>query len=340
MSTLTTGYNPSYSKNAAILTGNPNRVTVEVEDNIDAYFWKDLLSDLCPHKDFHFNPYFTRPDGDICEKNGNGKSHIMKLSPDFNEWYIGCVDSDYNWLLSDSTQYGQLLTANKYLVQTYAYSIENLLCFSGSLKDFCDNLTEEDVTFDFCDFLKQFSCIVYPLLVWSAYLCGKGIHDFTPRDWGSVLPKTKIDVDMSTIDAASLWHEIESLLLKIKDEVNNRVLDVEAKYGSEIEAKNLFETKLRDEKGVAPENAYLYIRGHDFMISLVNAVVTPGVEFFKQKHFARLKTLSEPQRTERLKQYSARQKKSVAASICQNYRYKHQLEIYDMISRDVGEIWT
>ena len=32
--------------------------------------------------------------------------------------------------------------------------------------------------------------------------------------------------------------------------------------------------------------------------------------------------------------------KSVGTLIYRNYRYKRQLEIYDWISRDVGQIWT
>jgi len=339
MATLTSAYSPSYSEKAAILTGNLNRVTVEVEDNVDALFWKDLLCDLCPHKDFHFNPYLTRPDGDTGEKNGNGKSHIMNLASDFNAWHIGCVDSDYDWLLSDLTQYGEMLDKNKYLVQTYAYSIENLLCFSGSLKDFCDDLTEEDVPFDFCDILERFSYIVYPLLVWSAYLCGKEIQDFTPKAWGSVLPKTKSNVRLATIDIESLQNEFESLLQVIEAGVNEKIRDIEAKHSLEISAKNLFETKLRDEKGIVPENAYLYIRGHDLMACLTNMVVTPSIDFFKQKHYARLKVLVEPQRTKELVRYDSRQK-TVGTAIYRNYRYKRQLEIYDWISRDVGQIWT
>ena len=339
MATLTSAYSPSYSEKAAILTGNPNRVTVEVEDDVDALFWNDLLSGICPHKDFHFNPYLTRPDGDAGEKKGNGKSHIMKLAPDFNAWHIGCVDSDYDWLLSDSTQYGELLTENKRLIQTYAYSIENLLCFSASLKDFCDDLTEENVIIDFCGFLERFSCIVYPLLVWSAYLCGKEIHDFTPKAWGSVLPKTKSNVKLTTMDVESLQKVFESLLPVIKVDVDKRVRDIELAHGSEMSEKNLFEAKLRDEKGIVPEKAYLYVRGHDLMTCLVNTVITPGVEFYRQKHYARLKDLDESQRAEMLEQYGSKQK-SVGTLIYRNYRYKRQLEIYDWISRDVGQIWT
>ena len=88
-----------------------------------------------------------------------------------------------------------------------------------------------------------------------------------------------------------------------------------------------------------PEKAYLYVRGHDLMTCLVNTVITPGVEFYRQKHYARLKDLDESQRAEMLEQYGSKQK-SVGTLIYRNYRYKRQLEIYDWISRDVGQIWT
>ena len=95
MATLISGYNPQYSENASILTGNPNRVTVEVEDSIDKEFWKDLLMDLCPQKDFHFDPYHTvLKDDDEYQRNGKGKDKIIVNSHGFNEWHIGCVDSD------------------------------------------------------------------------------------------------------------------------------------------------------------------------------------------------------------------------------------------------------
>ena len=44
MATLISAYTPDESKKASVLTGNPNRVMVEVEDNIDREFWRDLLT--------------------------------------------------------------------------------------------------------------------------------------------------------------------------------------------------------------------------------------------------------------------------------------------------------
>lgn len=42
MATLESAFNPTYSEDASILTGNPNRVTVEVEDTIDKAFASEI----------------------------------------------------------------------------------------------------------------------------------------------------------------------------------------------------------------------------------------------------------------------------------------------------------
>ena len=187
MATLITGYNPQYSKNASVLTGNPNRVTVEVEDNIDQLFWKNVLTELCPQKDFHFKTYRTITKEDGTKQDVRGKSLIVNSAKTFKEYHIGCVDSDYDWLLSNFTDKGRIINGNKYLIHTYAYSIENLMCLSATLNDFCAEITEEVVDFDFDSFMRDLSKIIYPLLVWSLYLCSKEEKAFTPTDWRQVL---------------------------------------------------------------------------------------------------------------------------------------------------------
>ena len=47
-STLLNNFRKDSSQNAAVLTRNDDRVRVDVEDNIDAEFWGDLLKELCP----------------------------------------------------------------------------------------------------------------------------------------------------------------------------------------------------------------------------------------------------------------------------------------------------
>ena len=163
MATLESGFNPIYSENAAVLTGNPNRVTVEVEDTIDKDFWSDLLGGLCPEKEFHFDPYHTILQGDgKSERTGKGKAQIIKASADFNAWHIGCVDSDYDWILSDYSHEGKIIVSNKYLLQTYVYSIENLMCLPSTLEGCCYAATEEFSGFDFVDYLCRLSKAVCP----------------------------------------------------------------------------------------------------------------------------------------------------------------------------------
>ena len=94
MATLISAYNPSYSENASILTGNPNRVIVEIEDSIDKGFWEDILKEQCPSKDFHFNPYHTVLDDDDTGNRIKGKTRILKIADQMNDWHIGCIDSE------------------------------------------------------------------------------------------------------------------------------------------------------------------------------------------------------------------------------------------------------
>lgn len=114
MATLISAYTPDESKKASVLTGKPNRVTVEVEDNIDREFWRDLLSNLCPEKELHFNCYQTIVKGkDVVL--AKGKARIIKLADALNDYHIGCVDSDYDWL-QDS---GLNIESRKSSLRTY-----------------------------------------------------------------------------------------------------------------------------------------------------------------------------------------------------------------------------
>ena len=335
MATLDSGLNSEYSQAAAILTGK-DWVLVVVEASIDKLFWEDLLCSACPQKDFHFSRLSTK---DNPEMKKTGKSRIMKDASKYNSSFIGCVDGDYDWLLSNLTNYGQDLVNNKYLLHTYVYSIENLLCFSSALESFCSDLTEETVTVDFCDYMKQLSEIIYPLLVWSVYLCGKGNCDFTPTAWGDVLICTNNVTKLSGLAEQNLTSEIKSVLLpRIKRLVDQKVSELESLHAHELNDKEEFENFLCQDKGVSPDNAYLYIRGHDFYSHIVHTVIEPVVAFFKKKHYEALNQLPPSQKTSMLNNYSSKQK-PVDDLIYRNYRYKGMTEIYDKIARDAKEIW-
>ena len=327
MATLESAFNPKYSEKASILTGNPNRVTVEVEDTIDRDFWGDLLGELCPEKDFHFDPYHTilNEDGS-SERTGKGKSQIIKASADFNAWHIGCVDSDYDWILSDYTDVGKTISGNKYLLQTYAYSIENLMCLSCTLEDLCRENTEEATEFDFDDYLTRLSKAVYPLLVWSTYLCSKGNQDFTQTSWREVLVNTEKDLEAS--------------LAIIEAKAKAKIEEFDKKYADEISDKEGFELDNISMKDVTDDETYLYVRGHELFDQILNSVLIPIMIDLWNQHRETLKEsdLDEDACKNALREYQ-KKVKPVKTLLSKNYRYKNNTLIYKKIWADVMQIW-
>lgn len=327
MATLESGFNPTYSENASILTGNPNRVTVEVEDTIDRDFWSDLLEELCPEKEFHFDPYHTilNEDGS-SERTGKGKSQIINASADFNAWHIGCVDSDYDWILSDYTDAGKTISGNKYLLQTYAYSIENLMCLSCTLEDFCHENTEEATEFDFDDYLTRLSKAVYPLLVWSTYLYSKGNQDFTPTSWREVLVNTEKDPEAS--------------LAIIEAKAKAKIEEFDKKYADKIIDKEDFEFQNIGMKDITEDDAYLYLRGHELFDQILNSVLVPLIIELRNQHRETIKAsnLGDEVCKNTLREYQGKVK-PVKPLLSKNFRYKHNTLIYDKIWASVMLIW-
>lgn len=325
MATLISAYTPDESKKASVLTGNPNRVMVEVEDDIDREFWRDLLTPLCPEKELHFNCFQTIVKGkDVVEV--TGKARIIGLANSLNDNHIGCIDSDYDWLLSDKTQDGKTINGNKYLLQTYTYSIENLMCQAESLADFCFDNTEEAVEFDFKDYLNRFSKIVYPLLIWSVYLYGNGNTSFTPTDWRKMLVNAEKDAEAS--------------LAIVENKVQAATENLDADFGAETAEKDKVEQMLKDEKDVTEDNAYLYVRGHDLFDHLLASVLGPIIVGLRNKHYGSLRD-ADMSVAERKTAFIAYQGKdtSVRELLQKNYRYKATSQLYTKIKHDVTLIW-
>lgn len=325
-STLLNNYSKDSSRNAAVLTRNDDRVRVDVEDDIDAKFWGDLLKELCPQKDFHFAPYHTylKEDGDKVFM--RGKSHVLHPDEEFNKWHIGCVDSDYDWILSDYTDTGKAISSSKYLLQTYAYSIENLMCLSCTLGDFCSENTEEATEFNFDDYLTRLSKAVYPLLVWSTYLCSKGNLSFTPTAWREVLVNTEKDAEAS--------------LAQIEAKAKAKIEEFDKNFADEITDKEDFECSNICMKDITEEDAYLYVRGHELFDHLVNSVLNPIITHLRSSHYNKLRNseMDDDSLKLALKDYSKKDK-SVRDLLQNNYRLENNSLIYEKIWADVSKIW-
>jgi hypothetical protein len=244
-----------------------------------------------------------------------------------NDWHIGCIDSDYDWVCSDYCGKGNTINDNKYLLQTYAYSFENLLCLSSTLNDFCLETTEESADVDLNDYLQKVSEIIYPLLIWSVYLYSKGNHDFTPTAWHDIL--------ITTLSNA------EDSLALIEERVKAKLDELNTIHASEIAEKNRMQVALYSKKGVTRENAYLFVRGHELFNHLVNSILKPVIEILRTKHYNHIKKsdMDEDSRKIAFKEYSKKHQ-SVKYLLYKNYRYKGKTYIFDLISKDVAKIWN
>lgn len=326
MATLISAYNPDYSRKASILTGNPDRVTVEVEDNIDADFWGNILREEYPVKEFHFNPYTTLLRGETNEKvKVSGKTRIMKMSEEFNDNHIACVDSDYDWLLDDTTEYGKIIKTNKYMLQTYTYSFENLVCYSSTLSDFCKKTFTEDVEFDFEDFVHRLSSVIYPLLIWSLFLKSRG-YVFTSSTWHGVL--------------GGEYSSSEGAINIVAERVKQAISEIEKKHNDIIDAKKPFEEMLVKNKNLCDSNAYMFVRGHDYVAFLLNAVLYGLKEKYTQQYIAKLKESLEGKELGKAIETYNKSTKDLENLICHFYHYKTGNCIYDLICKDVQSVWS
>lgn len=337
--TLLENVNGEYYRNQSILTGKPNRVKVIVEDEADVPFWLDILAYLKPDKEFSITPYsYVNVENDSLTKLSKGKAHILSKARanELNAYYIGCVDSDYDYLLQSYRETGKLMQENPYLLQTYAYSIENLLCYAETLALLCSKSVKEVPDFNFIAYLQETSRIIRPLWIRALYLETKGYNDFTATDWGNIFPCNKpVSNDTSQ----------EKILARLQNNVDRRIQEIETKHTDIAEEIATFETGTfhEDESPSAyiSKSCYLGVRGHDIYRFVLNTVLKGITQQLKSDHLNRIKyaETSEEDKNNRRKHY-LNEVVDIETLLKTNYEYKHHCPIFKMIANDINHIWS
>lgn len=233
------------------------RVVAYVESYDDILFWSTLLSELeTPQLQFEVM---------LPSSTTIGKGKKLAMNNNLGPNMIACVDADLDYLLQDSTPSSREVTRNPYVFHTYAYSIENYLCYAPSLKGVCvmATLNDRDVL-DLEEFMRQYSRIIFPLLVWLVWIHRRGYcQHLTISAFGQVVGFHDI----------SLRHP-ENTLEAVRRNVNKKVATLQRTFP---QCKKAY-APLRDELnglGVTPDNAYLYMQGHTLMNSVVLPLLTP-----------------------------------------------------------------
>ena len=245
------------------------RIIAYVESYDDISFWRSVFNEYESER-IHFEIMLP-----ARTKLTKGKKQAMMnmLGKSYGRNMIACVDSDYDYLLQGATSTSQQMLENKYILHTYAYSIENYRCYADSLKQVCVLCTQNDSNvIDFNEFFKLYSRICYPLFVWNILL-------YRRRDTKtmSMLHFCEI-VRLSSFNIGNPAYSLQQLSNRVKH--NLKILEKQFPELKE-EYRNL------DEElavlGINPDETYFYIQGHHIMNGVTMRVLQPVCRHLRSK---------------------------------------------------------
>ena len=256
-----------------------HRIVAYVESYDDVSFWRSVLSDF-EDETFYFEVMLPS-NKTLCK----GKKSVLmnQLGSRLGQNMIACVDSDYDYLLQDTTSTSRQVNQSRYVFQTYAYAIENYQCYAEGLHEACVMATLNDHPLvDFVAFMTMYSQIAYPLFVWSVWFYRKrNLSEFSLLDFCSYV----------RLDHVSI-HRPEEALLAMDRRVKHKLRELEHKHPNaleEIEAMKAEFTYL----GVTPENTYLFVQGHHIMESVTMKILTPVCNALRREREEEIKRLAE-----------------------------------------------
>lgn len=210
-------------ESTAIFSGD-NSILVYVEGFEDIPVWKGLLNNKIKIKVMAY--------GELEKANGKGTiiSAIKKGELILGKSLVVALDSDYDHLLEKNEE----VFAKETVLQTYAYSIENLIWHPNNIDYACQTASCDTHHFTddgLKDSIINWSRCIYPALV-------KFLYD--GADDEQILNEiiASLDVDLNNF--------------KVKFTGTSTCFN-----NAEFIAK-------MSEKGLKPETAFLFVRGHDY----------------------------------------------------------------------------
>lgn len=246
------------------------RIIAYVESYDDISFWRSVFNEYESDK-VHFELMLP-----ARTKLTKGKKQAMMNllgKAAYGRNMIACVDSDYDYLLQGATSTSRQMLENKFILHTYAYSIENYRCYADSLKQVCVLCTQNDSNvIDFNEFFKLYSRICYPLFVWNILLYRR--HDTKTM---SMLKFCEI-VRLSSFTVGNPAYSLQQLGKRVKHNMN--MLEKQFPELKE-EYKRLDEELVR--LGINPDETYFYIQGHHIMNGVTMHILQPVCRHLRSK---------------------------------------------------------
>lgn len=297
------------------------KIIAYVESYDDISFWRSLLGEY--ETDTRYFEVMLPSRNSLAK----GKKTVLmnQLGSRLGENMIACVDSDYDYLLQGRTQTSSYIINNPYVLQTYAYAIENYHCYADGLHEVCVMATLNDhQLIDFPTFFRLYSQIAYPLFVWSVWFYRKhNLCEFPLLEYCSFVRLEQVNV----------YHPEHTLELMAK-RVNRKLKDLEHKHPEAKEEIGNMKTEFT-RLGVTPENTYMFIQGHHIMDCVVLRLLEPVCTLLRREREEQINKLAchAIQQQNELTAYR-RSQMDVAQVLHKNTNYKGSPQ-YKMIQRDV-----
>jgi len=255
------------------------KIIAYVESYDDIFFWRTLLSEFESEK-YRFEVLL--PSHDTLAK-GKKSALMNTLGDALGKSMIACVDSDYDYLLQDTTHTSRRINRSRYVFQTYTYAIENYQCYAESLHQVCVMATLNDrEVVDLAAFMRLYSQIAYPLFIWSVWFYRKHkAGQFSLLDYCNIVK----------LDHFNIAHPEESLE-KMRHHVERKVKSLRAQHpNTDREIKEL--GKELGRLGVTPDNTYLFIQGHHILDNVVMKLLGPICARLRREREEEIKRLAE-----------------------------------------------
>lgn len=254
------------------------KVVAYVESYDDIFFWRSVLSDF---EDDNTEIEVMLPSRTSLNR-GKKTAMMNQLGDALGRYMIACVDADLDYLLQSSTISSERMLSNPYVVHTYVYSIENYFCYAKSLHTVCVMATLNDRSvFNFEEYLRMYSDIVYELFVWLIWLHRhERFNDMPLSSFNNIASVEQLNIQ-KPLDA----------LERLRRNVNRKLAWLQRHVP---EAKGKL-TALKEELallGVDRDSTYLFVQGHHLMDNVVDAAITPVCTMLRREREKEIKRLS------------------------------------------------
>ena len=245
------------------------RIIAYVESYDDISFWRSVFNEYESEK-VHFE--IMLPARTTLTK-GKKQAMMNLLGKAYGRNMIACVDSDYDYLLQGATSTSRQMLENRFILHTYAYSIENFRCYADSLKQVCVLCTQNDSNvIDFKEYFKLYSRICYPLFVWNILLYRR--HDTKTM---SLLHFCEI-VRLSSFTIENPAYSLQQLSKRVKHNISM----LERQF-PDLKEEHIKLSEEMTALGITPDETYFYIQGHHIMNGVTMRIMQPVCRHLRSK---------------------------------------------------------